>query len=203
MEPRDHWRAVYEAKRPDEVSWYQPAPGPSLSALDRVGANPEMSLVDVGAGSSALADALLDRGWRDVTLVDIAETALEATRVRLGDRAGKVSWEVVDMRLWRPGRTFDIWHDRAVFHFMTDSSDRVGYKKALAEGTRPGSLVIIAGFALDGPEKCSGLPVTRYNAASLAAELGDAFEPMADWRESHATPWGAEQRFQWCAFTRR
>ena len=203
MEPRDHWRAVYEAKRPDQVSWYQATPEPSLAALDHLGAEPGLSLVDIGAGASTLADTLLDRQWSDITLVDISEPALEASRIRLGPKAGQVSWEVADIRHWRPGRSFDVWHDRAVFHFLTEAEDRAAYKRTLAEGTRPGSRVIIATFALDGPEQCSGLPVRRYDAATLAAELGPDFWPTADWRETHVTPWGADQRFQWCAFTRR
>ena len=203
MDPREHWRSVYQAKRPDEVSWYQASPEPSLAALDRAGTKPFMSLVDVGAGASMLVDALLDRGWRDVTLIDIAEPALEATRQRLGDKAGQVQWEVADVRHWRPDRSFDIWHDRAVFHFLTGVGERTLYKRALTEGTHPGSLVILAAFALDGPETCSGLPVQRYDATSLAIELGDEFAPVADWTEAHVTPWGAEQRFQWCIFRRQ
>jgi 2-polyprenyl-3-methyl-5-hydroxy-6-metoxy-1,4-benzoquinol methylase len=203
MEPREHWRQVYEAKQPDEVSWYQGSPAPSLDALDRLRAVPGMSLVDIGAGASALADALLERGWTDITLVDISEPALEASRLRLGPRAGKVRWDVADIRSWRPGRAFDVWHDRAVFHFLTEPGDRAGYKRALAEGTHPGSRVILATFAMDGPDKCSGLPVRRYDAAALAAELGGDFRLDDDWRETHVTPWGSEQRFQWCLFTRR
>lgn len=162
-----------------------------------------MSLVDIGAGAAALADALLDRGWRDLTLVDISEPALEASRLRLGEKAGRVCWAVADIRHWRPGRTFDVWHDRAVFHFLAEASDRAGYKRALAEGTRPGGRVILATFAPDGPDKCSGLPVQRYDAASLAGELGGDFKLIDDWRETHVTPWGSEQRFQWCMFERR
>ncbi len=203
METREHWRQVYEVKQPDEVSWFQRLPAPSLDALDRSGAGPGMALVDIGAGASTLADALLDRGWNDLTLVDISEPALEATRLRLGPKAGKVHWEIADICEWRPGRAFDVWHDRAVFHFLTEAGDRAGYKRALAGGTRPGSRVIVATFASDGPESCSGLPVRRYDAARLAAEFGDAFEPVADWRQTHVTPWGSEQRFQWCLFTRR
>lgn len=202
MDARDHWQVVYESRRPEEVSWYQPSPVASLAALERVGAEPSMSLVDVGGGASTLVDALLDRGWRDVTVADIAEPALAASRERLGDRAGQVRWEVADIRDWKPGRTFDIWHDRAVFHFLTDAESRAGYKRALGDGTRPGSRVIIATFALDGPEKCSGLTVERYDSAALAAELGRDFTPMADWRETHVTPWGTEQEFQWCLFRR-
>ncbi|HJS40971.1 MAG TPA: class I SAM-dependent methyltransferase [Sphingomicrobium sp.] len=200
MEPREHWRQVYEAKRPDEVSWFQASPAPSLDALDRLGAGPAKSLVDVGAGAATLADALLDRGWSDLTLVDVSEPALEASRQRLGERAGKVNWEVADIRHWRPDRTFDVWHDRAVFHFLTEAAGRTGYKRALAEGTRPGSHVVLATFAPDGPEQCSGLPVQRYDAAALAAELGGAFRMIDHWRETHVTPWGSEQSFQWCVF---
>ena len=202
MDPREHWRSVYQTKRPDEVSWYQPSPDASLDALDRIGATPASSIVDIGAGASSLADSLLDRGWSDITVVDIAEPALEATRQRLGARAGMVHWDIADIRHWRPGRTFDIWHDRAVFHFLTDEADRTLYKRALIEGTKPGSHVIIATFALDGPDKCSGLPVRRYDLAGLAAELGDRFDLTDSWPETHLTPWGSGQRFQWAAFRR-
>ena len=202
MEPREHWRHVYEARRADEVSWYQASPAPSLEALDRLGAAPGKSLVDVGAGASLLADELLGRGWTDVTLVDVSKPALEASRQRLGDRAGQVRWEVADLRHWRPDRAFDIWHDRAVYHFLTDPGDRAGYKRALADGTHRGSHIIIATFAPDGPEKCSGLPVQRYDAPALAAELGPDFRLVDDRRETHVTPRGAEQRFQWCVLER-
>lgn len=203
MDPHEHWRAVYTTKSPDQVSWYQDSAQPSLDALNRAGAQPGMSLVDVGAGAATLADALLDRGWTDVTLLDISEPALEATRLRLGAWAAKVRWEIADLRHWRPGRVFHIWHDRAVFHFMTDAADRAAYKRALTQATRAGSHVILATFALDGPEQCSGLPVNRYDAASLAAELGEDFALVDDWRQSHATPWGAAQSFQWALFQRR
>lgn len=203
MEPRDHWQGVYESKRPDEVSWYQPSPAPSLAALDLLGATPAMSLVDVGGGASTLVDALVERGWSDLTVLDVAEPALAVSKARLGNKAAGVNWQAADIRNWRPGRVFDIWHDRAVFHFLTDPEGRAGYKRALVEGTRPGAHAVIASFALDGPAQCSGLPVQRYDAAAMAAELGPAFSPVADWRESHITPKGAEQSFQWCIFTRR
>ena len=203
MEPRDHWREVYSAKRPDEVSWYQASPTSSLAALGRSAAGPHMSLVDVGAGASTLVDALLDRGWADVTLVDISEPALDASRARLGSRAGTVRWQVADVRRWRPGRVFDIWHDRAVFHFLTEAEDRACCKHALAQATHPGSLIVLATFSADGPEKCSGLPVRRYDAAALAAELGGEFRQIDEWRETHVTPSGSGQHFQWCVFERR
>jgi len=203
MEPHEHWRIVYETKQPNEVSWYQPVPAASLAALERAGADPSMSLVDVGGGAASLVDALLDRGWRDLTIVDIAEPALAASRARLGPRAALVRWEAVDIREWRPRRAFDIWHDRAVFHFLTEAADRAAYTRTLIAATQPGSSVILATFAVDGPEKCSGLAVRRYDAASLAAELGQDFLPLAAWRETHVTPWGAEQNFQWSVLRRR
>ena len=203
MEAHDHWRQVYEAKRPDQLSWFQASPAPSLEALDRLGVGPGMSLVDVGAGASSLADALLDRGWEDLTLVDISDAALEASRLRLGPGASKLGWEAADITNWRPGRTFDVWHDRAVFHFLTQPGDRAAYRRALIEGTHPGSRVILATFAPDGPDKCSGLPVRRYDAAALAAELGNQFRLADDWRETHVTPSGSDQRFQWAVFSRR
>jgi len=202
MQPADHWRDVYARKRPDEVSWYQPSPEPSLAALDRLGASPDLSLVDVGGGASTLVDALLDRGWRDLTVLDIAEPALAASKERLGDAARQVQWVVADARAWRPGRAFDVWHDRAVFHFLTGADDRAGYRRAMLEGTHPASHVVMATFAPDGPAMCSGLPVQRYDAGSLAAELGGAFAPLADWRETHRTPRGANQQFQWLVLRR-
>lgn len=202
MEPSDHWRQVYETKRPEEVSWFQQSPVPSIHALVALGAVPAMSLVDVGAGASTLVDALLAADYKDITLVELAAPALEAVRARLGPRAEGVHWEVADIRTWLPGRTFDIWHDRAVFHFLTVEADRAAYRRALLDGTRSGSHVVIATFAPDGPEKCSGLPVRRYDAASLGAELGSEFTTVADWREMHITPWSSIQQFQWAIFRR-
>ncbi len=198
----DHWREVYEAKRPEEVSWYPPVPGPSLDALERLGIGSKATLVDVGGGAAGLVDALLDRGWKDLTVVDVAAPALEASRGRLGSRANEVEWQVADIRRWRPARTFDIWHDRAVFHFLTGAADREAYVQTLPLATHSGSHVIIATFALDGPEQCSGLPVRRYNAEMMAAELGGGFSPIAAWRQVHTTPWGATQNFQWAVFRR-
>ena len=203
MDAHDHWRKVYQAKRPDEVSWYQPSPEPSLAALDGLGARPSMSLVDVGGGASSLVDALIDRGWSDLTVVDIAEPALAASKARLGARAERVDWQIADILHWAPSRQFDVWHDRAVIHFLTTADERAAYRRALQQATRAGSLVIIAAFAADGPEKCSGLPVQRYDANELAGELGEGLAPVADWHEVHITPWGAEQNFQWATFTRR
>jgi 2-polyprenyl-3-methyl-5-hydroxy-6-metoxy-1,4-benzoquinol methylase len=194
----EHWRKVYTEKQPDAVSWYQATPAPSLAALDRFGAGPEQALIDIGGGASTLVDALLERGWRDVTVLDIAAPALAAAQARLGELAAEVTWEVADITTWQPQRRYDVWHDRAVFHFLTAAEQRAAYLRAMAQGLAPGGLAIIATFALDGPEKCSGLPVERYDADKLERTLGDGFRLEASWREEHLTPWGASQVFTWC-----
>jgi len=196
MNPRNHWRAVYEAKRPEEVSWYQAVPEPSLAALERFGMGPDESLIDVGGGASALAGELAALGWRDITVLDIAASAI-------GDKSEAITWIDADIRHWRPDRTYDVWHDRALFHFLTEPADRANYTEALRAGAHKDSLVILATFALDGPEKCSDLPVRRYDAEAIMAELGDEFALVEAWRQAHVTPWGAEQSFQWAAFNRR
>jgi hypothetical protein len=156
----------------------------------------------VGGGASNLVDALLDQGWRDVTVLDLAAPALAAAKARLGPKADRVKWEVVDVTQWHPARQFDVWHDRAVFHFLTEPQQREAYRRALSEGVVPGGLVVMATFALDGPEKCSGLPVKRYDADELAAEMDGLLHLIDAWREEHVTPWGAKQSFNWCAFRR-
>ncbi len=202
MRADDHWQRVYEAKRPEEVSWYQPVPEPSLDALDRLGIGPAASLIDVGGGASALAGELAERGWRDVTVLDIAASAFGTARGRLGEKSESVRWIESDILQWRPDRTYDLWHDRALFHFLTDPAERSRYVEVLRAATRAGSLVIIATFALDGPEQCSGLPVQRHDAESLRTALGEGFSPVEAWRQAHVTPWGATQSFQWCVFRR-
>ena len=197
-----HWSRVYSEKDPTSVSWYEPEPEASLRALERCGAGPASSIVDVGGGASTLVDALLARGWRDVTVVDIAAAALKASQARLGSQAEQVHWEVADMTDWVPSRRYDVWHDRAVFHFLTKPEQRLAYRRALAAGLADDGLLVMATFAPEGPEKCSGLPVQRYDSASLAAELGNAMQLLDSWQETHITPWGSEQSFNWCLFRR-
>ena len=199
---KEHWTRVYEDKAPDAVSWYQAEPEPSLRALDRFGAEPSSSIVDIGGGASNLVDALLERGWHDITVIDIAAPALDAARARMGSNADKVQWKVADIIEWRPSRKYDVWHDRAVFHFLTEPGQRKAYRRALLDGLAEGGLLVMATFALDGPEKCSGLPVRRYSPETLAGELGERFELVEAWREEHVTPWGSTQSFNWCAFRR-
>ncbi|KPH06092.1 class I SAM-dependent methyltransferase [Rhizobium acidisoli] len=197
---RQHWDEVYRTKAPDSVSWYQPAPEPSLRALDELRLPVTASLIDVGGGASSLVDRLVERGWSDLTVLDIAAPALDLAKARLGDV--RVAWVVDDVTAWRPGCRYDVWHDRAVFHFLTEPEQRLAYRRALETGTVPGSAVIIATFAPDGPERCSGLPVQRYDAAALTREFSSAFTLQRDWREEHTTPSGGRQSFQWCVFRR-
>lgn len=199
-EREEHWVRVYEVKAPDTVSWYQAEPRPTLQALDRLGLGPNSSIIDVGGGASNLVDALLGRGWNDVTVLDIAAPALETAKARLGPKADKVHWEVSDITDWRPRRKYDVWHDRAVFHFLTEPAQREAYRLTLLEGLSQDGMVIMATFALDGPESCSGLPVQRYEPASLARELGPTLKLIESWREEHVTPWESMQAFNWCAF---
>lgn len=202
MQSVEHWDEVYRTKRSTSVSWYQTSPEPTLKALDRLSIAPSASLIDVGGGASNLVDALVERGWSDLSVLDIAAPALEVARQRLGPPAAHVRWAVADITTWLPDRTYDVWHDRAVFHFLTGAAERQGYRRALLSGTAAGSLVIVATFALDGPEKCSGLPVQRYDPASLSQDLGAAFRLIEAWREAHVTPGGGSQAFNWCVFRR-
>lgn len=197
-----HWDDVYGSKQVDAMSWFQPSPDTSLRLLAAY-AEPGSPLVDVGAGASSLADALLDAGWSDLTVLDVSARAVDLVRVRLGERASAVDLVVVDIREWRPARTFGAWHDRAVFHFLVDADDRARYAAAAAAAVAPGGVLVVATFAEDGPEQCSGLPTRRYDAEALAAELGVAFDAVHAEREQHVTPWGVVQPFTWVVLRRR
>lgn len=196
-----HWENVYTTKGENEVSWFQDNPAPSLDLIELVHPTSATAIVDIGGGASRLVDSLVARGFRDITVLDLSEAALSAARRRLGGN-DKVQWIVADVTKWRPARTYDIWHDRAAFHFLTEPADRAAYVERLNEAIRPGGHVIIGTFAIDGPERCSGLPVSRYDAASLAAELGEGFSLVDSRRHEHSTPWAATQRFQFCTFRR-
>ena len=201
MQSENHWDEVYRTRDHAKVSWYQPSAEPSLSILRKLGGDAR-TFIDVGGGASSLVDALLESDCLEVTVVDIAASALQAARGRLGERSERARWEIADITRWAPSQAYDVWHDRAVFHFLTSPEARAGYKRALRAGTRPESLVIIATFALAGPDKCSGLPVQRYSAETLSAELGSRFRLLESWEEEHITPSGNRQTFTWCAFRR-
>lgn len=199
----EHWGRVYRTTAEDAVSWYEPEPRASLEALALADIPPTAALVDVGAGSSRLVEHLLDQGANDLTVVDIAASAFETSRARLGPRETQVDWVVADVTGWRPARRFDVWHDRALFHFLTEPEQRDGYRAALRRATTPGSWLIVATFAADGPERCSGLPVRRYDGPGLVAEFAEEFVPHDVWRDAHRSPGGVDQPFTWAVMRRR
>jgi len=202
-----HWDDVYGTRRVDEVSWFQHRPVTSLALLEGLALPSEAGIVDVGGGASTLVDELVAAGHRDVTVVDVSETALDAARGRLavtvgGGGTSGVAWVRADVTSWVPGRTFAAWHDRAVFHFLVDPGDRAHYRAVLAGALDPGAHAVVATFAVDGPTTCSGLPVQRYDADDLVAELGEGFDLVEARRELHTTPGGATQPFTWVVLRR-
>lgn len=197
-----HWQGVYTTKGEREVSWFQDRPAVSLELIATAGMPSQTSVLDVGGGASRLPDALLEAGYNDITVLDISEAALAASQARLGASADRINWIAGDVTTWEPDREFDVWHDRAVLHFLTEAADRSAYVVTLAKALRAGGTAVIGTFALDGPEKCSGLPVVRYDAAKLSALLGDSFELIESKPHAHATPWGSVQQFQFSVFRR-
>lgn len=196
---KEHWEAVYSAKSAAELSWTQPEPATSLALIAE--ACPGGSVIDVGGGTSLLAERLLGRGYA-VTVLDISQAAIDRARERLGTGAGEVRWMVADVTAAPDLGVFDVWHDRAVFHFLTAAKDRAAYVALLARTVPVGGHAVIATFALDGPEKCSGLDVRRYDGVTLAAELGPGFRLLKSVPELHRTPWNATQSFQYSLFER-
>jgi 2-polyprenyl-3-methyl-5-hydroxy-6-metoxy-1,4-benzoquinol methylase len=197
-----HWENVYRTKGERELSWFQEIPSISSELIRSAGATRHSAVVDIGGGASRLVDALVDEGFEDVTVLDLSESALAAAKTRLGPTTAGVSWIVADVVRWKPTQRYDVWHDRAAFHFLTDEADRIAYVECLREALRPGGHAIIATFALDGPERCSGLPVVRYDAASLGKVLGEVFNLVETRRHDHHTPIGSIQRFQFSMFRR-
>lgn len=200
MSDQLHWNAVYSEKAESQLSWHQNDPLVSLDLLAQAGLTSATSVIDVGAGTSRVVDVLLAKGLRDLTVLDMSQAALDATRSRLGPDGKSVEWITGDITRWRPTRTYDVWHDRAVFHFMVDPTDRSAYIENLARGLSTGGHAIIATFAPDGPQTCSGLPVARYSPELLAEALGPRFTLINQQFHSHKTPWGNQQSFQYSLF---
>ncbi len=197
-----HWDHAYAAGDTTR-SWYQPAPVMSLRMLDSVDITLDDAILDVGGGASTFTDALLQRGHTDVSVLDISAVALRYAQHRIGLRAQSVEWVQTDLLEWQPTRTYRVWHDRAVLHFLTADAERDRYLAVLAQATSTGSLAIVGCFAPDGPEYCSGLPVARYDTTQIDGLLGDQWRRVSDDREEHRTPAGATQPFSWVALTRR
>lgn len=199
---KHHWEDVYSAKGSREVSWYQQHPERSLKMIKSTGVNSSADIIDIGGGASTLVDFMLDQGFKNITVLDIAHAAIEQAKLRLGARADEVEWLEQDITEYAPTKLFDIWHDRAVFHFLTDTIDRSSYVHAMSRALKPGAHAIIATFDLEGPEKCSGLDVVRYSPATMSAVLGDSFQLVETFKEEHVTPTGSVQNFVYCKFIR-
>lgn len=199
---RDHWQEIYSSRNDEELSWFEPAPSISLDLLLAPSVMPEMPVLDVGGGSSRLVDTLLDRGFKDITVLDIAEASLEKSKRRLANRADQVHWIAADIATWEPDRKYAAWHDRAMFHFLTTRRQRWDYRTTMENAVQSGGLVVIGTFSTLGPEKCSGLPVQRYSALTLSEELGDRFRWTATRKVEHLTPAGKMQHFQFSRFVR-
>ncbi len=199
MDAKAHWEKVYQTKRPDEVSWYRPHLDVSLQLIEEGAPQRSAQIIDVGGGESTLIDDLLVRGYRHLSVLDVSLTALEVAKARLGDRADKVNWLHGDVTTLAFARhRYDLWHDRAVFHFLTDPEERAAYVRQVARAVKSGGHVIVATFGPEGPVKCSGLDVVRYAPQALHDEFGSSFRLLKHLTELHRTPAGAVQQFTYC-----
>ena len=199
MDSEAHWERVYRTKQPTEVSWYRPHLEVSLQLIEEAAPNRQARIIDVGAGESTLVDDLLDRGYHNLSVLDVSATALAVARERLGAKADQVNWLCGDVTTFEfPRQKYDVWHDRAVFHFLTKVNDRAAYVRRVAHAVRPGGHVIVAVFGPEGPTKCSGLDVVRYDPTALHDEFGSSFQLVKHLTELHHTPAGAIQQFTYC-----
>lgn len=204
MDRKLHWETVYETKPSTDVSWYQGLPTRSLALIDASGAGPRSTIIDVGGGDAMLVDTLLARGYEQLTVLDLSGAALARARIRLGALSSSVAWIEADItHATLPVDTYDVWHDRAVFHFLTAPDERARYLSLASASIRRGGTLIVGTFAPDGPARCSGLEVARYSPETLAAEFSSAFDLEDAVADTHATPWGAEQRFTFVVMRRR
>ena len=202
MADAEHWQHVYLTRAPDEVGWYEADPVISRRLVAEACGRGAQSVIDMGGGASALVDHLLDLGVPRIAVLDVSEAGLAISQRRLGDRAGRVEWIVGDVTAVDDVGTFDVWHDRAVFHFLTDAEDRARYVRQAERTIRPGGTAFVATFATDGPERCSGLPTCRYDGDQLAEAIGPAFRLETTERHTHTTPGGVTQQFIYATLTR-
>ncbi len=200
---QEHWERVYGTKAPDQVSWFRPHLETSLRLIEQaIDGNLDAAIADVGGGASTLVDDLLDRGYRNITVLDISQGAIDVARKRLGERGEAVRWVRVDVtQATFPLHSYDLWHDRAVFHFLTKPEDRDAYVRSVVTAVKPGGHVIVSTFGPEGPLKCSGLDVVRYDADSLHHQFGASFRLVESRKEIHETPFGTTQQFVYCYCT--
>jgi 2-polyprenyl-3-methyl-5-hydroxy-6-metoxy-1,4-benzoquinol methylase len=199
MDVRTHWDKIYRTKAPDQVSWYRPHLEISAALVKRAAGDRTSSIIDVGGGESTLVDDLLEQGFQNITVLDVSEAAIDVNKARLGGRARGVHWVVADITEveLEPG-AYDVWHDRAVFHFLTAQEQRTAYVQQVSQSVKPGGYVIVSTFGPEGPTKCSGLDVVRYDADSLHNEFGARFRLVESSKEVHQTPFGTTQQFLYC-----
>ena len=200
---RDYWEAVYSSKTFSDVSWFQPRPERSLQLVEQTAVDRNDAIIDVGGGASTLVDHLLDDGFTDITVLDVAGKALEQSQERLGELASQVEWVVSDVTTYRPSRTWQLWHDRAALHFLVDEQDRAHYVDVLKKALQPGGHVVLATFGPEGPLKCSGLEIRRYSIDLVEELLGPGFDLQSQVLENHETPMGSNQQFLYSCWTRR
>jgi SAM-dependent methyltransferase len=199
MDNKEHWEKVYCTKAPDAVSWYAPHLNTSLNFIHQATVNKDAAIIDIGGGEATLVDDLWNDGYRDISVLDISQKAIDVTRARICKSADKVHWYCADiMQASLPQNYFDVWHDRAVFHFLTEASDRVKYVEQVMRSVKHGGFVIMATFGPEGPEKCSGLDVVRYDTQSLHGQFGRTFKLIDSSTEIHKTPIGTSQQFLYC-----
>jgi 2-polyprenyl-3-methyl-5-hydroxy-6-metoxy-1,4-benzoquinol methylase len=199
MATKAHWEGVYQSKATDQVSWYRPHLDVSLRLIEQAAPDRDSAIIDVGGGESTLVDDLVARGYRNLTVLDISQVAIDVAKTRLGAAARSVHWITGDITRAELGAAqYDLWHDRAVFHFLTDPKDRTAYVRLVAGAVKPGGHVIVATFGPQGPETCSGLEVVRYDPAGLHGQFGSKFRLLDSVTELHETPWGATQQFMYC-----
>ena len=197
---KEHWEKVYQNKSPDEVSWYQPFPVLSLQLIANTGLALDARIIDIGGGASTLVDELCDSGYSNVSVLDVSASALSHAKHRYADKPGEVHWYEEDITCFKPPHHFALWHDRAVFHFLTSRADRESYIKVLKQSVEPGGHIIMMTFAIDGPKKCSGLDIVQYDADKLITELGPGFEMIETGFDIHLTPAGNQQKFAYFRF---
>ena len=199
MNVKNHWENIYTKRAPEAVSWYRPHLETSLALIERAAHMRRASVIDIGGGESTLVDDLLIRGYENITVLDVSEKAIEVTRDRLGPIAEKVHWIAADIaHAQLPRQAYDVWHDRAVFHFLTKEHQRIAYVRQVAHAVKPGGHVIVSTFGPEGPTECSGLKVVRYDAESLHDEFGTRFQLVESSKELHQTPFGTTQQFLYC-----
>lgn len=200
---KEHWNKVYETKKPTEVSWYEPMPEISLSYITECKLEKDAAIIDIGGGDSFLAEFLLAQGFSDITVVDISENALERAKERLGEKSEEINWIVADASSFRPERKYDLWHDRAVFHFLTEDTQIKNYLATVNDAIKPGGFLVMGTFSENGPTKCSGLEIKQYSITQMQELFSDGFSTLSCKNIDHETPSGGIQNFTFCSFRKK